>query len=56
MARITKEELLEKLFHEDYEQLKGKQLRITPGLKSIRTWGSISASMRVRTTQESPSA
>ena len=29
MARITKEELLEKLFHEDYEQLKGKKLRIT---------------------------
>lgn len=29
MARITKEELLERLFHEDYEQLKGKKLRIT---------------------------
>lgn len=29
MARITKEELLEKLFHDDYEQLKGKKLRIT---------------------------
>lgn len=29
MARITREELLEKLFHEDYEQLKGKKLRIT---------------------------
>lgn len=29
MARITKEELLEKLFHEDYGQLKGKKLRIT---------------------------
>lgn len=29
MARITKEELLEKLFHEDYEQLKGRKLRIT---------------------------
>ena len=29
MARITREELLEKLFHEDYEQLKGKRLRIT---------------------------
>ena len=29
MARMTKEELLEKLFHEDYEQLKGKRLRIT---------------------------
>lgn len=27
--RITKEELLEKLFHEDYEQLKGQKLRIT---------------------------
>lgn len=29
MARITKEELLEKLFHNDYEQLKGKRLRMT---------------------------
>lgn len=29
MARITKEELLEKLFHEDYEHLKGKKLRLT---------------------------
>ena len=29
MARMTKEELLERLFHEDYEQLKGKKLRIT---------------------------
>ena len=29
MARITKEELLEKLFHEDYEQLRRKKLRIT---------------------------
>lgn len=29
VARITKEELLEKLFHEDYEHLKGKKLRIT---------------------------
>lgn len=29
MAQITREELLEKLFHEDYEQLKGKKLRIT---------------------------
>lgn len=29
MTRITKEELLEKLFHEDYEQLKGRKLRIT---------------------------
>lgn len=29
MARITKEELLEKLFHDDYEQLKDKKLRIT---------------------------
>lgn len=29
MARITKEELLEKLFHDDYEHLKGKKLRIT---------------------------
>lgn len=29
MARITKEELLEKIFHDDYEQLKGKKLRMT---------------------------
>lgn len=29
MVRITKEELLEKLFHDDYEKLKGKKLRMT---------------------------
>ncbi|MCM1214230.1 MAG: BMC domain-containing protein [Lachnospiraceae bacterium] len=29
MARITKEELLEKLFHDDFENLKGRKLRIT---------------------------
>ena len=29
MVRITKEELLEKLFHDDYENLKGKKLRMT---------------------------
>ena len=29
MARVTREELLEKLFHEDYDELKGKKLRIT---------------------------
>ena len=29
MPRITKEELLEKLFHDDYEHLKGKRLRMT---------------------------
>lgn len=29
MARITKEELLEKLFHNDYEHLKGNRLRMT---------------------------
>lgn len=29
MAQITKEELLEKLFHNDYEELKGKRLRLT---------------------------
>ena len=29
MARMTKEELLEKLFHDDYEHLKGKKLRLT---------------------------
>lgn len=27
--RITKEELLERLFHDDYENLKGKRLRLT---------------------------
>ena len=27
--RITREELLEKLFHDDYEHLKGKKLRMT---------------------------
>ena len=29
MERITKEELLERLFHNDYENLKGKKLRLT---------------------------
>ena len=29
--RITKEELLERLFHDDYENLKGKRLRLTRG-------------------------
>ena len=29
MTRITKEELLEKLFHDNYEDLKGKKLRLT---------------------------
>lgn len=29
VAHITKKELLEKLFHDDYEHLKGKKLRIT---------------------------
>lgn len=29
MARITKEELLEKIFHNPYELLKGKKLRMT---------------------------
>ena len=29
MTRITKEELLEKLFHDDYEHLKGQRLRMT---------------------------
>ena len=29
MTRITKEELLEMLFHDDYEHLKGKRLRMT---------------------------
>lgn len=29
MAQLTKRELLEKLFHEDYRNLKGKKLRMT---------------------------
>ena len=29
MERITREEFLEKLFHDDYENLKGKKLRLT---------------------------
>ena len=29
MNRISKEELLETLFHDDYEHLKGKRLRMT---------------------------
>ena len=29
MSQITKEELLEKLFHDDYQHLKGKRLRLT---------------------------
>ena len=29
MAQMTKEELLEKIFHDDYEHLKGKKLRMT---------------------------
>lgn len=29
MARMTKEEFLETLFHDDYENLKGKKLRMT---------------------------
>lgn len=29
MAGITKEELLKKIFHDDYEHLKGKKLRMT---------------------------
>lgn len=36
--RITREELMERLFHDDYENLKGKKLRMTrvrvPGRKS----------------------
>lgn len=29
MSRITKEQLIEKIFHDDYERLKGKRLRMT---------------------------
>ena len=47
--RITREELLERLFHDDYENLKGRKLRLTrvrvPGKSLeirlfIRTWHS----------------
>ena len=29
--RITRKELMERLFHDDYENLKGKKLRMTRG-------------------------
>ena len=29
MSRITKEQLIEKIFHDDFENLKGKRLRMT---------------------------
>lgn len=29
MARMTRQELLERIFHDDYEKLKGKKLRMT---------------------------
>ena len=29
MCSMTKEELLERIFHEDYKSLKGKKLRMT---------------------------
>ena len=32
--RITSEELLERLFHDDYENLKGKKLRTDTGTGS----------------------
>ncbi len=35
MSRITKEELLEKLFHDDYENLKGKKLRMTRAWEAV---------------------
>ena len=72
MAHITQKELLERLFHEDYERLKNKKLRITvkslekrsawpmssasPSPVSIRTWGFISASMKGKIIGENPSA
>ena len=31
MADITKEELLERLFHDDYERLRGKKNHARPG-------------------------
>ena len=33
--RITREELMERLFHDDYENLKGKKLRMTRGEGSL---------------------
>ena len=45
MERITKEELLEMLFHDDYEHLKGKKLRMTrvrvPGKEVCLAHGSV---------------
>ena len=61
--RITREELLERLFHDDYENLKGKKLRLTrvrvPG-KSLdhrmvlfmRILRFISEYMKAKTTEE----
>ena len=60
--RITREELMERLFHDDYENLKGKKLRMTrvrvPGKEVcmahiIRIWDYILELMKVRITQES---
>ena len=66
--RITKEELLERLFHDDYENLKGRRLRLTrvrvPGKEFLhqmtdrymRILRYISVFMKVKITVEMPSA
>ena len=55
MERITKEELLEMLFHDDYEHLKGKKLRMTrvrvPGYVLIRMLPDENARRIVRETE-----
>ena len=43
MARMTKEELLEKLFHDDYEHLKGKKRCISESMRERIIPGSPSA-------------
>ena len=62
MAQITKEALLEKLFQNDYEELKGKRLRLTrvrvPADRIpvfMRIWRCISECTREKTIRENPS-
>ena len=68
MARIKREELLEKLFRDDYEHLKGKRLRLTrvrvpgkevclahvisPSEVFMKIWDFILVFMRGRITEE----
>ena len=72
MCSMTKEELLERIFHEDYKSLKGKKLRMTrvrvpgkyvwhtlsalPRPVFIRIWGFISAFMKGKIIQGNPLA